>query len=289
MPFNWVPGQICRGFSGELLPHKNFKPAGVHTNLSCAKCHSTGYPGKYAGVSQDNCYACHSAQHAKKHPTYPTDCKQCHTSSAWLPATAIHKNFKAAGVHTNLSCAKCHSTGYPGKYAGVSQDNCYTCHSAQHSQKHPTYPTDCKQCHTSNAWLPATAIHKTFKPVGVHVSLSCNKCHSTGYPGKYAGVSQDNCYTCHSAQHSQKHPTYPIDCKQCHSSNAWLPATAIHKTFKPVGVHVNLSCNKCHSTGYPGKYAGVSQDNCYACHSAQHSQKHPTYPTDCKQCHSSNA
>ncbi len=33
--------------------------------------------------------------------------------------------------------------------------------------------------------------HNSFQLQGVHTSLDCNACHSSGYPGQYAGTSED--------------------------------------------------------------------------------------------------
>ncbi|MDO8281455.1 MAG: hypothetical protein Q7U10_02325, partial [Thermodesulfovibrionia bacterium] len=117
----------------------------------CASCHSSGYPGAYAGTSEDNCYRCHSSDHAREHPSNPTDCLLCHNNNSWSGATS-HQSFQLQGAHVSLDCASCHSSGYPGAYAGTSEDNCYRCHSSDHAREHPSNPTDCLRCHNNNSW-----------------------------------------------------------------------------------------------------------------------------------------
>jgi len=266
-------------------PHQTFTLVGIHKTLACTACHATGYPGQYAGATEDDCYTCHASDHASQHPSNPTDCTLCHSTNAWLPASFNHQTFTLVGVHQTLACSACHATGYPGQYAGATEDDCYTCHASDHANQHPSYPTDCIQCHSTTTWLGASP-HTTFTLVGIHQTLPCSACHATGYPGQYAGVSEDDCYTCHASDHAQQHPSFSTDCTQCHSVNAWLPASFSHQTFTLVGIHQTLACTDCHASGYPGQYAGATEDDCYTCHASDHANQHPSYPTDCTLCHS---
>ena len=276
-------------WTGAKFTHQSFRMRGIHRSLSCASCHKSGYPGKYAGTSEDDCYACHANQHASRHPSYPTDCVQCHSDSTFSNAIMRHENFELRGPHASLDCNACHAAGYPGQYAGTSGDDCYACHAADHSREHPSLPQDCLQCHKDNTWLGATR-HENFNPPTIHDSLDCNACHAAGYPGQYAGVSGDDCYACHAADHSREHPSYSHDCSQCHTNNNTWSGATVHQNFTLRGAHASLSCNACHATGYPGQYAGVSDDDCYTCHESDYNKEHRSgsTPHDCTQCHSLN-
>ncbi|MBI4688398.1 MAG: hypothetical protein HY756_11615 [Nitrospirae bacterium] len=293
--------ESCHTVQGEWKKHtfkhdssqfKGFKLEGRHKDVACEKCHiksdvrfaefgkeksiSVG-TFKTKAINTGKCDSCHFDIH--KGQFKEQKCESCHTvQGEWKKHTFKHdssqfKGFKLEGKHKDVPCEKCHvkneikfaefgkeKKASVGTFKAIEHQTCTACHKDIHKDQ---YGKNCKLCHSANFWKPVTGYHKNFKSTGAHITLSCNKCHQSGYPGQYAGVSQESCYTCHSAEHAKKHPTYPTDCKQCHTSSAWLPATTIHKNFKPAGVHTNLSCAKCHSTGYPGKYAGVSQESCY--------------------------
>ena len=199
--------------------HQSYNLRGTHTSLNCDSCHQSGYPGQYTGATEDDCYTCHANDHSQQHPSYPQTCTQCHSTSAWLPASA-HQSFNLVGVHQTLNCIDCHQSGYPGQYAGTAEDDCYACHASQHASQHPSFPTDCTQCHSTSTWVGATQ-HQTFSLIGIHKTLDCIKCHATGYPGQYAGTSEDDCYTCHASKYAKKHSTCPQDCTLCHNLYNW--------------------------------------------------------------------
>jgi hypothetical protein len=58
----------------------------VHATFDCDKCHRSGYPGDYAGISEDDCFACHASDYNKKHQTCPQDCTLCHNVFNWRNA-----------------------------------------------------------------------------------------------------------------------------------------------------------------------------------------------------------
>ncbi len=194
-----------------------FRLSGAHRSLDCDDCH---FNNDYRSAATD-CYICHASDHSKQHPSYSQDCTQCHSENAWLPAKTSHQSFQLRGIHASLDCLLCHKSGYPGQYAGTSEDDCYTCHANDHSQQHPSFPQDCRQCHSENAWLPASQSHQYFNLIGVHATLNCEKCHQSGYPGQYAGVSEDDCFVCHESNYYKKHQTCPQDCTRCHNIFNW--------------------------------------------------------------------
>jgi len=188
---------------------------------------------------------------------------------------------------------------YPGQISGITDDNCYVCHMSayQGAPGHVSsgFPTDCEQCHSVNTWTGASFSHASFQMRGIHGSLSCNQCHTDGqYPGQISGITDDNCYVCHMSayQGAPNHinSNYPHDCTQCHTVNTFTGASFSHQSFQLRGIHATLSCNTCHSTGYPGQYSGITDDNCFACHESDYNSEHRSgsTPHDCTQCHSLN-
>ncbi len=116
-----------------------FALTGFHTTISCESCHK----GSVSGTST-LCYTCHTADYAgttnppHQSAGYPTDCTQCHTTTAWTPSTFNHTMyFPLTGSH-NTACANCHQTisnfaahscnAICHKDAHHQNEDCYTCH-----------------------------------------------------------------------------------------------------------------------------------------------------------------
>ncbi|MEW6599590.1 MAG: hypothetical protein AB1499_01330 [Nitrospirota bacterium] len=297
----WIPASYT---------HNSFQFSGVHGTLSCTTCHTNGYPGPISGITADNCYACHASnyQSAPNHVTssYPQDCTACHsTSGTWANVTAYsHTTFTFSGAHAAIktTCTECHggSKTIPG---GTTDSDCYNCHATAgvatttyEGVTSPSHVTNsfskiCTDCHANTAWIPASYTHNSFQFSGVHGTLSCTTCHTNGYPGSISGITADNCYACHASnyQTAPNHVAsgYPHDCTSCHSTTTWQGAT-VHQTFQFIYRHGTLSCSSCHSTGYPGQYAGVSETDCYACHANDYRKEHTTCSHECTLCHNGN-
>jgi hypothetical protein len=192
--------------------HTGFALTGGHTGLDCSQCHSGG---TFTGLSTE-CYDCHSAnyQAAADHAaqTYSHSCEQCHSSTAWTPATIDHSSFTLTGGHAGLDCTQCH-TG--GTYTGLSTD-CYGCHSNnyQGAQDHTSlsFPHDCTDCHTTAAWTPASFQH-TFPLTGDH-NLSCTDCHTSGNTGSFS------CIDCHEHRQSEMDDKHDEENNYSYSSQA---------------------------------------------------------------------
>ena len=279
-----------------------FPLTGGHKGVGCIDCHSKGYAG-----TSTACVSCHqnnfnsTTKPVHTAAKFSTDCKTCHTSAAWNPSTYNHNistTFPLTGSHIGLACISCHSKGYAG-----TLKECVSCHLTNfNSTTSPShiaakYTTDCKICHTSTAWKPAIFNHNTntnFPINGGHIGVACIDCHSKVYAG-----TSTACVSCH--QNNFNATTNPghiaakfsIDCKTCHTSVSWKPATYNHNTsttFPLTGSHIGVSCISCHSKGY----AGTSKE-CESCHltdfNATTSPSHiaAKYTTDCKICHTSTA
>ena len=126
--------------------HSSFPLTAGHAGLACTQCHTGGTFGAIPSA----CYSCHATnyQQAPNHASlgYSHSCEQCHTTTAWLPATFRH-TFPLTGAH-NVSCNQCHPGG------NTSTFTCVTCHSrSETSQQHDevngyTYDSQaCFRCH----------------------------------------------------------------------------------------------------------------------------------------------
>jgi hypothetical protein len=99
---------------------------------------------------RSQCATCHIAPVSALHQAASTNCAQCHTQSAWKPATFAHaKLFVLEGPH-NTPCATCHVGEVFTRYT------CYGCHEhqpdrirAKHVREGLTNFENCVQCHRS--------------------------------------------------------------------------------------------------------------------------------------------
>jgi hypothetical protein len=181
---------------------------------------------------------------------------------------------------------------------GLPSD-CVNCHlddyNATDDPNHPAagFPTDCEQCHTpTGGWDDGDggSFNHPFQLVGVHATLDCTACHSSGV---YEGLPSD-CVDCHiedyDATTDPDHPAagFPTDCEQCHSPAArWDDGTGFEHPYQLVGVHATLDCGACHGGGV---YAGTPTD-CVGCHLQNYNgandpnHRAAGFPTDCELCH----
>ncbi|RME73807.1 MAG: hypothetical protein D6776_06370 [Planctomycetota bacterium] len=209
--------------------HKSFPLRGAHARLACDACHAGG---RYRGTPRD-CFACHAQDYnAATNPPhassgFPTRCDQCHTDTAWVPASRFkHTIWPLTGAHRGLDCNRCHGGGV---FRGTPRD-CFSCHSADYNATtNPNHAasgfgTQCDACHSTSAWRPANFDHDRFFPItsGKHSRFrnDCNICHPS--PND---KSQFTCLSCHEHSRSRmdsKHRGrrgYSYDsnaCYRCH-------------------------------------------------------------------------
>ena len=276
----------------------------VQTEAACDTCHRTttwSITGKPAGHDQimSGCSNCHlsirptTTRSGTPHPT-TDNCEQCHSTSAWYPATgsgakpsnhdtftsgcnACHASLrpKSTGGYTHtssLDCSECHSpttVGWkpwkgtkPSSHSSIT-DGCDSCHIGKRpalmasKAPHPTDPSDCSGCHTNNAWVPAkSTAYQSAKPAN-HDSITtgCNGCHSGARPATTSGLAH----------------TTSLDCSECHRTTTigWKPWIGT----KPAS-HDSMTngCESCHNSKRPVNYMHSTGQHpttgdCYNCHS----------------------
>ena len=137
----------------------------------------------HQGVTS-NCASCHNGRLASgigpRHLRWPTQCQDCHTTLAWVPARTDHRALIG-------SCAGCHNgavaPGLPAQHLRTAED--------------------CSSCHNTLAWEPATFKH-------VDVNAPCLSCHN--------GVQAES--------KPMRHLPTVADCGSCHTTASWMIATA---------------------------------------------------------------
>jgi hypothetical protein len=141
---------------------------GAHAQVSCLGCH-VGTPPVYQGASTV-CVGCHQSDYDNSpypgHSDFATTCENCHTTTAWTPATGGKHPEDAfpieSGAHSKYrdDCVSCHNSDL-GSPAGGEDTDCVGCHDGDHSRakmdaKHneePDYPNGtappnfCLDCH----------------------------------------------------------------------------------------------------------------------------------------------
>ncbi|MCZ7402551.1 MAG: NapC/NirT family cytochrome c [Candidatus Methanoperedens sp.] len=207
------------------------------TKTVCLNCHSE--PGLQGFVTENKRAARQLVSHFTGNYAVPIQivtrvkndqCLPCHPETRNLTDKTVEAKH-SLHMDKSVLCADCH-------------------HNLVHNQTgqpRVITPAQCELCHKA---------HTNFKLVGVHGTLSCEKCH----PGdKYNGTSP-NCESCHKlpANHI---PGITGNCDKCHSPLGWKPANFDHLKFPLTGKHQSLACDQCHH----GTYTGTSS-MCESCH-----------------------
>ena len=149
---DWRPASFDHG-------RTSFPLTGAHLAVPCVSCHANG---RFTGTPQD-CYSCHQSNYAgATNPvhtpgSFPTLCENCHSTTAWRPASLQHDGFFPISAGTSHSpgrwsaCSDCHTV--PTDYKVFS---CITCHAHDKSLVDPkhsgvsryTYDSQaCYNCH----------------------------------------------------------------------------------------------------------------------------------------------
>jgi len=254
----WAPGATVQ--PGRLLP--------AHASLTnaCLACHT---PLK--GVSGAKCQQCHALAEI--------GLRDSHGRALDAPRRAVQALHQRNQDH---GCTECHAEHagrlgaeaaarftHEGLSEGIARD-CAACHGGQEPADalHSKSGMACGDCHTVEAWTPATFDHGSLSGGG-----RCSSCHLKDQPGDelHRGLANDG------------------DCASCHGTRAWTPATYDHGRFFRFDGHHPAHCADCHTPGQ-----GYQRYTCTGCHAhspgrlaAEHREEGIANWQDCVRCHRS--
>ena len=212
-----------------------FPLTGSHVATECSACHTNGYAG-----TSTLCNSCHSKNYNESvNPNHlslaiSTNCEECHkTGPGWDPALFPSHNdyYELNGAHATVSgnCFLCHNGNYTN-----TPNTCYACHTSDYNNTkdpaHATaqFSTDCKSCHTENAWEPSTFDHDNqYFPI---------------YSGKHRG-GWNSCVDCH----TQPTNFAVFSCVDCHEHNK-TEMDSKHREESGY-VYASINCFTCHPKG----------------------------------------
>ena len=159
------------------------------------------------------------------HSQLATDCFACHTPLIGSPAA------KCIACHKVEEIGKITTKGLP---IGKEKKN------VSFHQK--LIEEDCVACHSDHKGV------KAFRPVS---HFSHNLLEAT---------LQEQCDSCHSSPADDLHRKAKGNCGQCHSQDAWMPATFDHKKYFRFDKDHDTECVTCHINSDYANYT------CYGCH-----------------------
>ncbi len=192
------------------------KPIDAHAELAtdCFACHTP-----FIGSRPGKCIACHKVEEIGK------------ITTKGLP---IEEEKKNVAFHQQLiedDCVSCHSDHKGVKaFRPIShfshdllesdlQKQCDSCHKGPVDDLHRKVKGNCGQCHTQNAWIPATFEHEKYFRFDRDHDTECVTCH---IDNDYADYT---CYGCHEHSRSdirEEHVEEGIrnyeNCVECHRS-----------------------------------------------------------------------
>jgi hypothetical protein len=159
------PAEIGRLTSAGVPIAKPATATPFHQKLisqDCVACHSDHAGVKryrtqgrfnHALLTKDTrqlCHTCHESPTDSLHRQMSGDCGQCHSPTAWAPATFDHNKFFELDRDHNTRCATCHVRNDYGRYT------CYGCHEhsldnlrRKHYKEGVGNYDDCVECHRS--------------------------------------------------------------------------------------------------------------------------------------------
>jgi len=265
-PDSWT---FNRDSSSFLHASTGFVLEGAHKNADCTDCHKNlNFTG-----TENECIACHTDVHSM---SVGNDCVRCHNADNWLvdniPELHEENGFPLHNQHKLADCVDCHKSETNLRWDRIG-NNCASCHMPSYNTStnpnHITagFSTECAQCHDPEArsWNGSGDFHFYFPLVGGHDISDCSKCHDVT---NFSNISPE-CYYCHKSDYegvtSIDHiaGNFSKDCTECHSMDAWTPATLkSHDAFPLTGVHDIADCAKCHDVT---DYSNISSD-CVSCH-----------------------
>lgn len=281
---------------------------GAHEELNCTECHKSQFikdpklrkrKETYLGLSPA-CASCHTDFHQG---TLGTTCTDCHTTDAFVPASAFNhdkSDFPLKGAHKQVDCASCHAVSTRNgtafqEFTGLASDNCSSCHEDVHDGR---FGSNCKECHVEESFQLFRGMgdfnhNKTGFPLqGRHKTISCGDCHdtkarTTDMFRDFANRDVSNCIACHEDVHEDK---FGNDCKACHREESFQSIRNLslidhdRTDFALEGKHELVDCRKCHETKMTEP---ILHNRCADCHSDFHEGQFVSVSLkpDCASCH----
>ena len=266
---------------------------GAHAKAECLRCHNDRGPVEVFAAR--GCIGCHEDVHRGK---LGSDCLDCHDQDDWTPNEQIARHnrtrFPLVGAHAATACWRCHEGAEVGNFdrtdiacVGCHRDDLASATSPDHQAQ--GWTDGCEECHIPTSWTGAAFNHSWFPLTGAHAQALCNDCHAGGvFPG-----TPSTCVGCHQDDYdATTNPPHaaagiPTDCRQCHNTSGWEPASFPHTMFPLTGAHGTLDCAQCHVGGtFPG-----TPNTCVGCHQDDYdgttNPNHAAagFPTTCQSCH----
>jgi hypothetical protein len=201
---------------GRTFDHNQqpFPLQGKHADLACADCHAGARQIVDLRSAPQDCFACHAKDDAHQ-GQFGRDCAACHSPDNWGNASFDHSltGFPLSGAHARVSCEQCH----PRRRFADTPSACVACH-ADPVFHLGMFGQDCSECHTTEAWSPASfaGVHTFPLNHGEGGGVSCRVCHPDS-------LQAYTCYGCHEHEPTKiarKHREEGIgdfqDCMRCH-------------------------------------------------------------------------
>jgi hypothetical protein len=254
-----------------------FELTGDHSETSCKDCHKEQKPHYrqflFKGLEGKFCSSCHENVHKGQFSKQFVGkaCYECHDTKDFaqrLKFDHSETDYPLRGKHEELKCSECHTphkelglfeSGHrKGKFvfANLARKDCAVCHKDEHQGQ---FGNSCSQCHNEKNWSTTKDFHKNFSLSGIHLTLTCNECHSND---RHLAGTSNNCLFCH--KKDDVHLGTLPNCSHCHNQNFWDARVFQHsRTRFPLrGVHRTLDCLDCHNRGI---YRGTPSE-CSSCH-----------------------
>lgn len=209
------------------------------------------------------------------HDSFPRDCTLCHVKGSWheIRSDFVFDHAKETGTplngaHAAGQCLRCHNDR--GPVSTFSKRGCTGCHEDIHRGR---LGAKCTTCHAETDWNPTGvyAVHALtrFPLTGVHVGVTCSRCHPSAEAGQFLGADP-RCEACHQkdalAAKAFDHVSQGAlaNCQSCHGPTTWSNAHFNH-------AGIASGCARCHQNDYnratnPNHIASGFGTNCESCH-----------------------
>ena len=256
----------------------DFKLLGVHTELTCSRCHLDNMALEEPPLT---CVGCHSADDVHV-GSRGSQCGDCHNNDSWNLEFDHYSETKFAlqGAHDLISCESCHVTNLTDSLP----TSCEKCH--EEDDPHASTLGACDSCHNETVWVDKVAFDHEFTKfplVGLHQLTTCDECH-TSLIFEEVG---DACIDCH--RNDDKHEnSFGEECSECHNPGAWELWDFDHDNqtaFALLGSHQDLICASCHNKG--SGMAETLSTECVNCH-FQDDRHNGQFGRDCERCHTTD-